>query len=229
MLKIKNLFKEYENGENPLAVLNDISLEIKDGEFIVVLGPSGSGKSTLLNAMSGLTAVKSGTIENDGVDITKLNQSELTLFRRKYTAFVFQSYYLMPVLTVKQNIKMGANQAGNKDYEEIIAHVGLKGKENRLPAELSGGERQRVSLARALAKRPKILFCDEPTGALDEATGRKILKYLIDNQKREGYTMIMVTHNENIALLADKIIRMNSGKIVGVFPNRPQTVEEIGW
>lgn len=229
MLKIKNLFKEYENGENPLAVLNDISLEIKDGEFIVVLGPSGSGKSTLLNAMSGLTAVKSGTIENDGVDITKLNQSELTLFRRKYTAFVFQSYYLMPVLTVKQNIKMGANLAGNKGYEEIIAHVGLKGKENRLPAELSGGERQRVSLARALAKRPKILFCDEPTGALDEATGRKILKYLIDNQKREGYTMIMVTHNENIALLADKIIRMNSGKIVGVFPNRPQTVEEIGW
>lgn len=229
MLKIKNLFKEYENGENPLAVLNDISLEIKDGEFIVVLGPSGSGKSTLLNAMSGLTVVKSGTIENDGVDITKLNQSELTLFRRKYTAFVFQSYYLMPVLTVKQNIKMGANLAGNKDYEEIIAHVGLKGKENRLPAELSGGERQRVSLARALAKRPKILFCDEPTGALDEATGRKILKYLIDNQKREGYTMIMVTHNENIALLADKIIRMNSGKIVGVFPNRPQTVEEIGW
>ncbi|NLZ85345.1 MAG: ABC transporter ATP-binding protein [Acholeplasmataceae bacterium] len=229
MLKIKNLFKEYENGENPLAVLNDISLEIKDGEFIVVLGPSGSGKSTLLNAMSGLTAVKSGTIENDGVDITKLNQSELTLFRRKYTAFVFQSYYLMPVSTVKQNIKMGANLAGNKDYEEIIAHVGLKGKENRLPAELSGGERQRVSLARALAKRPKILFCDEPTGALDEATGRKILKYLIDNQKREGYTMIMVTHNENIALLADKIIRMNSGKIVGVFPNRPQTVEEIGW
>lgn len=229
MLKIKNLFKEYENGENPLAVLNDISLEIKDGEFIVVLGPSGSGKSTLLNAMSGLTAVKSGTIENDGVDITKLNQSELTLFRRKYTAFVFQSYYLMPVLTVKQNIKMGANLAGNKDYEEIIAHVGLKGKENRLPAELSGGERQRVSLARALAKRPKILFCDEPTGALDEATGRKKLKYLIDNQKREGYTMIMVTHNENIALLADKIIRMNSGKIVGVFPNRPQTVEEIGW
>lgn len=229
MQKIKNLFKEYENGENPLAVLNDISLEIKDGEFIVVLGPSGSGKSTLLNAMSGLTAVKSGTIENDGVDITKLNQSELTLFRRKYTAFVFQSYYLMPVLTVKQNIKMGANLAGNKDYEEIIAHVGLKGKENRLPAELSGGERQRVSLARALAKRPKILFCDEPTGALDEATGRKILKYLIDNQKREGYTMIMVTHNENIALLADKIIRMNSGKIVGVFPNRPQTVEEIGW
>lgn len=223
------MFKEYENGENPLAVLNDISLEIKDGEFIVVLGPSGSGKSTLLNAMSGLTAVKSGTIENDGVDITKLNQSELTLFRRKYTAFVFQSYYLMPVLTVKQNIKMGANLAGNKDYEEIIAHVGLKGKENRLPAELSGGERQRVSLARALAKRPKILFCDEPTGALDEATGRKILKYLIDNQKREGYTMIMVTHNENIALLADKIIRMNSGKIVGVFPNRPQTVEEIGW
>lgn len=229
MLKIKNLFKEYENGENPLAVLNDISLEIKDGEFIVVLGPSGSGKSTLLNAMSGLTAVKSGTIENDGVDITKLNQSELTLFRRKYTTFVFQSYYLMPVLTVKQNIKMGANLAGNKDYEEIIARVGLKGKENRLPAELSGGERQRVSLARALAKRPKILFCDEPTGALDEATGRKILKYLIDNQKREGYTMIMVTHNENIALLADKIIRMNSGKIVGVFPNRPQTVEEIGW
>ncbi|NLE03537.1 MAG: ABC transporter ATP-binding protein [Crenarchaeota archaeon] len=229
MLKIRNLLKEYENGENPLIVLNDISLDIDDGEFVVVLGPSGSGKSTLLNAISGLTDVKSGQIEYDGIDITKLSESELTSFRRGYTSFVFQSYYLMPVLSVKQNIKMGANLTHNKNVEDIIDNVGLRGKENRLPSELSGGERQRVSIARAIAKKPKVMFCDEPTGALDEATGRMILKFLIANQKKEGYTMIMVTHNENIAELSNKIIRMNSGKITGVFDNSPKTVDEIRW
>lgn len=229
MLTISNLFKEYENGDNPLVVLNDISLEIGDGEFVVILGPSGSGKSTLLNAMSGLTDVKSGHILYDGIDITNLNQNELTSFRREYTSFVFQSYYLMPVLSVKQNIKMGANLVHNQDFEDVIESVGLKGKENRLPCELSGGERQRVAIARAIAKKPKVMFCDEPTGALDEATGRMILKYITTNQKKEGYTMIMVTHNENIASLANKIIRMNSGKIVDVMVNTPKTVDEIRW
>lgn len=229
MLTISNLYKEYENGDNPLVVLNDISLEIGDGEFVVVLGPSGSGKSTLLNAMSGLTDAKSGHILYDGIDITNLNQNELTSFRREYTSFVFQSYYLMPVLSVKQNIKMGANLVHNQDFEDVIESVGLKGKENRLPCELSGGERQRVAIARAIAKKPKVMFCDEPTGALDEATGRMILKYITTNQKKEGYTMIMVTHNENIASLANKIIRMNSGKIVDVMVNTPKTVDEIRW
>ena len=229
MLEIKNVYKEYENGDEPLVVLNNVSLKINDGEFVVVLGPSGSGKSTLLNAISGLTNVKSGSIIYDGKDITKLNDKELTLFRREYTSFVFQSYYLMPTLTVMQNVRMGGNLVNNKNLQEIIEKVGLVGKENKLPSELSGGQRQRVSIARAIAKKPKVMFCDEPTGALDEQTGRMILDYLIKNHKENGYMMVMVTHNENIALLADKIIKMNSGKIVEVIENDPKDIKDIRW
>ena len=229
MLEIKNVYKEYENGDEPLVVLNNVSLKINDGEFVVILGPSGSGKSTLLNAISGLTNVKSGSIVYDGKDITKLNDKELTLFRREYTSFVFQSYYLMPTLTVMQNVRMGGNLVNNKNLQEIIEKVGLVGKENKLPSELSGGQRQRVSIARAIAKKPKVMFCDEPTGALDEQTGRMILDYLIKNHKENGYMMVMVTHNENIALLADKIIKMNSGKIVEVIENDPKDIKDIRW
>lgn len=229
MLEIKNVYKEYENGDEPLVVLNNVSLKINDGEFVVVLGPSGSGKSTLLNAISGLTNVKSGSIVYDGKDITKLNDKELTLFRREYTSFVFQSYYLMPTLTVMQNVRMGGNLVNNKNLQEIIEKVGLVGKENKLPSELSGGQRQRVSIARAIAKKPKVMFCDEPTGALDETTGRMILDYLIKNHKENGYMMVMVTHNENIALLADKIIKMNSGRIVEVIENDPKDIKDIRW
>ena len=229
MLEIKNVYKEYENGDEPLVVLNNVSLKINDGEFVVVLGPSGSGKSTLLNAISGLTNVKSGSIVYDGKDITKLNDKELTLFRREYTSFVFQSYYLMPTLTVMQNVRMGGNLVNNKNLQEIIEKVGLVGKENKLPSELSGGQRQRVSIARAIAKKPKVMFCDEPTGALDETTGRMILDYLIKNHEENGYMMVMVTHNENIALLADKIIKMNSGKIVEVIENDPKDIKDIRW
>ena len=229
MLEIKNVYKEYENGDEPLVVLNNVSLKINDGEFVVVLGPSGSGKSTLLNAISGLTNVKSGSIVYDGKDITKLNDKELTLFRREYTSFVFQSYYLMPTLTVMQNVRMGGNLVNNKNLQEIIEKVGLVGKENKLPSELSGGQRQRVSIARAIAKKPKVMFCDEPTGALDETTGRMILDYLIKNHEENGYMMVMVTHNENIALLADKIIKMNSGRIVEVIENDPKDIKDIRW
>lgn len=229
MLEIKNVYKEYENGDEPLVVLNNVSLKINDGEFVVVLGPSGSGKSTLLNAISGLTNVKSGSIVYDGKDITKLNDKELTLFRREYTSFVFQSYYLMPTLTVMQNVRMGGYLVNNKNLQEIIEKVGLVGKENKLPSELSGGQRQRVSIARAIAKKPKVMFCDEPTGALDEQTGRMILDYLIKNHKENGYMMVMVTHNENIALLADKIIKMNSGRIVEVIENDPKDIKDIRW
>ena len=229
MLEIKNVYKEYENGDEPLVVLNNVSLKINDGEFVVVLGPSGSGKSTLLNAISGLTNVKSGSIVYDGKDITKLNDKELTLFRREYTSFVFQSYYLMPTLTVMQNVRMGGYLVNNKNLQEIIEKVGLVGKENKLPSELSGGQRQIVSIARAIAKKPKVMFCDEPTGALDEQTGRMILDYLIKNHKENGYMMVMVTHNENIALLADKIIKMNSGRIVEVIENDPKDIKDIRW
>ncbi len=229
MIQIKNVYKEYENGEKPLVVLNDISFTIADTDFVVILGPSGSGKSTLLNCISGLAKVQSGAILYDDVDITLLKDQELTEFRRKMTSFVFQSYFLMPSLTVLGNVKMGAHLAHNKKVHEIIERVGLAGKENKLPSELSGGERQRVSIARAIAKQPKILFCDEPTGALDEATGRNILNYIIESKQALGYAVVMVTHNENIAQLANKIIRMNSGKIIEIKENVPKKVAEIRW
>ncbi len=229
MITIKNIYKEYENGDTPLVVLNHVSFEINDHDFVVILGPSGSGKSTLLNCISGLARVDQGSIFYDDVDITKLLDEELTELRRKETSFIFQSYYLMPSLTVLGNVKMGAHLAKNPHVMEIIERVGLSGKENKLPAQLSGGERQRVSIARAIAKKPKIMFCDEPTGALDEATGRSILKYIIENQKENGYAIVMVTHNENIALLANKVIRMNSGNIVEIKENRPLSVDEIRW
>lgn len=229
MLKVNNIYKSFKNKEIETKVLKNISFEINDGEFVVILGPSGSGKSTLLNCISGLEKVDEGTIEYNDIDITKLNDKELTLFRRNNTAYIFQAYYLMPSLSVLMNVKMGANLSNNGDVMPYIDAVGLKGKEKKLPSQLSGGEQQRVSIARALAKKPKILFCDEPTGALDEETGRSILKYLISLQEKEKFTVIMVTHNNNIANLAHKIINVNSGKIISIKENTPMSVDEIGW
>lgn len=230
MIQISNLTKTYENGENRLYALNNVSIEIEDNAFAVILGPSGSGKSTLLNTVSGLERADSGSIKYDGSEICGLPDKELTRFRRDKTAFVFQAYYLLPSLNVEANIKMGANLAGVKDFTEIIDAVGLKGKEKRLPRELSGGEQQRVSIARALSKNPKVLFCDEPTGALDEATGRQILKYLVKLQRENGLCIVMVTHNSNIAEIATKVIKMNSGHIVEVTDNKnPADVDSIGW
>lgn len=230
MIQINGLTKTYENGESRLYALNNVSIEIEDNEFAVILGPSGSGKSTLLNTVSGLEKADSGSIKYDGRDISCLDQKQLTAFRREKTSFIFQAYYLLPALNVESNIRMGANLSGAKDYDKIIEAVGLAGKEKKLPRELSGGEQQRVSIARALAKKPQVLFCDEPTGALDEATGRQILKYLIELQKNSNFIIMMVTHNANIARLATKVIRMNSGKIVDIHRNpSPDDVDNIGW
>lgn len=229
MIKIKDLKKSYQNGEVINPVLKGINLTVEDGEFVVILGPSGCGKSTLLNCISGLEKADAGSICYDEVDILTLKDKELTEFRRKTTAFVFQNYYLLNSLSVAANIKMGANLSSNKDIQPIIEAIGLKGKENTYPSKLSGGEQQRVSIARALAKNPSVLFCDEPTGALDEETGRTVLKYLISLQKERKFTIIMVTHNQNIAFLAQKIIKMNSGNIAEVIQNQPKTVDEIGW
>lgn len=230
MIKITNLVKTFENGESRLFALNDVSMEIEDNEFAVILGASGSGKSTLLNAVSGLEKPDSGSIKYDDMEICGLSDKELTKFRRETTAFIFQAYYLLPSLNVEANIKMGASLARIKDFKEIIEALGLKDKEKKLPHQLSGGEQQRVSIARALAKNPKVLFCDEPTGALDEATGRLILKYLIKLQKEKGICIVMVTHNSNIAQIATKIIKMNSGKIIEVKKNlKPADVDSIGW
>lgn len=230
MIEAKELTKFYGTGESRFQVLKNISLNIKDGDFTVILGASGSGKSTLLNVISGLERPESGTVVYDGSDITALSDSRLTEFRKKYIGFIFQQYYLLPNMDVSQNVKMGADLAANKDYVEIIDAVGLGSRLHKYPSELSGGEQQRVSVARALAKKPKVLFLDEPTGALDEETGRQVLDYICNLQKEYGFTIVMVTHNLNIAGMADTVIKMNSGKISEIVTNdTKKTAYEIGW
>ena len=230
MIDVKNISKFYGTGESRFQVLKEISLKIEDGDFAVILGASGSGKSTLLNVMSGLERPYNGNVFYDGTDITTLSDSELTAFRKANIGFIFQQYYLLPNMTVAKNVKMGADLAGNNNYKAIIEAVGLKDKLNKYPSELSGGEQQRVSVARALAKNPKILFLDEPTGALDETTGRLILDYIVKLQKEYGFTIVMVTHNLNIAEMAKTVIKMKSGTISEVYTNETQkTAYEIGW
>ena len=230
MIKAREINKFYGSGESRFQVMKNISLTIEDGDFVVILGASGSGKSTLLNVLSGLERAESGQIFYDDTEITGLTDKELTAFRRKKIGFIFQQYYLLQNMNVGKNVKMGADLAVNSDYKAILKEVGLENKLYKFPSELSGGEQQRVSIARALAKKPEILFLDEPTGALDEETGRKILDYIWKLKEKLGFTLIMVTHNQNIADMARTIIRVNSGKITEVVTNdQPQTAYEIGW
>lgn len=230
MIEIKNLHKFYGEAESRYEVLKGIDLEIHDEDFIVLLGASGSGKSTLLNVVSGLEPAEEGSVCYDGVDILKLNEKERTAFRRKTVAYIFQQYFLLPNLSVEKNVKMGADLSKNRNYKEMIQAVGLSEKLRKYPHELSGGEQQRVSVARALAKQPKVLFMDEPTGALDEATGRMVLDYLDKLRRDLHFTCVCVTHNENIAQMASKIMKMNSGKIVDFYENTEQkSAYEIGW
>lgn len=230
MIRACDLFKSYGSADNPFPVLRGISLDIEDGEFAVILGASGSGKSTLLNVLSGLETPDQGDVYYEEKKITGLSESELTRFRREQVGFIFQQYYLLPHMNVDKNVKMGADLSGNKDYREVIEAVGLGDKLEKLPGELSGGEQQRVSVARALAKKPRVLFLDEPTGALDEATGRLVLDYICRLQKMYHFTVVMVTHNQNIAQMAHKVILMNSGKIRNLYRNDTQkTAYEIGW
>lgn len=230
MIEAKDLTKYYGSGENRFQVLKNISLQIQDGDYVVILGASGSGKSTLLNVISGLERPESGEIRYDNEDITTFSDNRLTVFRRKNIAFIFQQYYLLPHMDVAKNVKMGADLAANKEYRTIIEAVGLGNKLHKYPSELSGGEQQRVSVARALAKKPKVLFLDEPTGALDEQTGRQVLDYISRLQTEYGSTIVMVTHNLNIAEMANTVIRMNSGRISEIYTNDTQkTAYEIGW
>ena len=242
MIKERNIIKSYQNGESRFQVLKDISLDIEDNDFVVILGASGSGKSTFLNVISGLERPDSGKVFYDGKDITALSDNELTSFRKENVelilsfsmplliGFIFQQYYLLPNMSVDKNVKMGADLANNKDYKNVIRAVGLGEKLHKYPSELSGGEQQRVSIARALAKRPRVLFLDEPTGALDEQTGRQVLDYICKLQKEYGFTIVMVTHNLNIAEMANTVIKMNSGKISEIYTNEAQkTAYEIGW
>ena len=230
MIEAKKITKAYGSGESKAEVLKGIDLQIADGGFTVILGASGSGKSTLLNCLSGLERVDDGSIEYDGLNITGLSDKALTKFRKDNIGFIFQQYYLLPDMTVDKNVRMGADLEGNTAYREVIKAVGLEAKSAKYPSELSGGEQQRVSVARALAKKPKVLFLDEPTGALDEKTGRQILDYICKLHKEYGFTIVMVTHNANIAEMADTVIRMNSGEIAERYTNAAQkTAYEIGW
>lgn len=230
MIEVHNITKYYGSNENKFQVLKGLSLDIRDKDFVVILGASGSGKSTLLNIISGLERPDEGTICHDGTDITKLTDGQLTQFRKENVGFIFQQYYLLANMNVDKNVKMGADLAGNGEYRQIIEAVGLGDKINKMPGELSGGEQQRVSVARALAKRPKVLFLDEPTGALDEETGRLVLDYICRLQKAYRFTIVMVTHNLNIAEMAKTVIKMNSGKITDTYENETQkTAYEIGW
>ena len=230
MIAVSDITKSYGTGGNRNQVLKGISLQIADRDFTVILGASGSGKSTFLNVISGLERPDSGSVVYGTSDITKLSDGELTQFRKDNIGFIFQQYYLLPNMTVEKNIRMGADLADNREYREILTAVGLEDKAKKYPSELSGGEQQRVSVARALAKKPKVLFLDEPTGALDEQTGRQVLDYICKLHKEYGFTIVMVTHNQNIAEMANAVVKMNSGKIAEVYRNETQkTAYEIGW
>lgn len=228
MIRANSLFKTYKSGT--VKVLKGVSLNIAEGEFVVITGASGSGKSTLMSVLSGLEKPDSGKILYDNEDITAMDDKQLTQFRRREVGFIFQQYYLLSHLSVDKNVKMGADLSCNKNYRQIIDRVGLSDKLKSKPSELSGGEQQRVCIARALAKKPNYLFLDEPTGALDEATGRSVLDYIVNLQRESGFTMVMVTHNLNIAEMADTVIKINSGEISSYYKNAAvKSAYEIGW
>lgn len=230
MIEAKQITKAYGTGGSRTEVLKGIDLQIGDGAFVVILGASGSGKSTLLHCLSGLERVDGGSVAVDGQIITSLSDKALTKFRRDHVGFIFQQYYLLPDMTVEKNVRMGADLAGNGEYRSLIKAVGLAEKAAKYPAELSGGEQQRAAIARALAKKPKILFLDEPTGALDEQTGRQVLDLIDRLHGEQGFTLVMVTHNEQIAQMADTVTRMNSGRIAEVHANAARkTAYQIGW
>lgn len=228
MIKAQSITKTFHGGKT--KALQGVSLEITDGDFVVILGASGSGKSTLLRVLSGLEYADGGQVFYDDKDIESLNDKELTALRKDTVGIVFQQYYLLPHLSVEANVKLGADLVGNRDYLQYLDAVGLGDKRRVKPSMLSGGEQQRVCIARALAKKPEVLFLDEPTGALDEQTGREVLDYIVKLQKENKFTMIMVTHNQNIAEMANTVVRMNSGQIVKTTCNAHcKSAYEIGW
>lgn len=231
LIKIDKLVKYYKLGSEKTYALDNVSLEVEEGEIIVVLGPSGSGKTTLLNCMSGLEKVTSGKIYYEGKDITKYSDHKITKFRKKNIGFIFQTYNLLENLNVYENVLVGANLGKIKtNVDDILETVSLKNHKKKYMYQLSGGEQQRVSIARALAKNASVMFCDEPTGALDEKTGKRVLEALVNANKKYNTTMIIITHNPGISSIGDKIVRMNSGKIVSIEVNEKKLdPKDISW
>jgi len=230
-LELKGVSKIYKSGSMEVKALTDVSFKLNNGEFIVILGSSGAGKTTLLNLLGGMDNATSGQILLEGKDIASLNKRNLTEYRRNDVGFIFQFYNLMPNLTALENVEIAVEICKNHlDPSLVLEEVGLKDRMKNFPSQLSGGEQQRVSIARAIAKNPKLLLCDEPTGALDYETGKKILKILYDISKRNNRLVIIVTHNAALKDMADKVIHIKNGKIEKIDINdNPLPIEEIEW
>lgn len=231
IVQFENVSKIYTSGDHELRALDRVSFTLDEGKFVVILGPSGAGKSTLLNLLGGLDSPDEGTITVSGADISKLSDNALADYRASTVGFVFQFYNLIPTLTVYENVKLVSEISKDAlDAREMIGKVGLLDHLNNFPAELSGGEQQRISIARALAKNPKILLCDEPTGALDSETGVMVLKLLLDMARNYHKAIVIVTHNQNIAKMADMVIRVKNGKIRSIEEqSEPLSAEEVEW
>ena len=230
-IEFKNIVKEYKMGEVKIKALNNTNFEIEKGELVVIVGPSGAGKTTTLNILGGMDKATSGEVIVDGKEITKLNDKKLIEYRRNDIGFVFQFYNLVQNLTAKENVELATQICSDAlDVNEILEKVGLSDRKDNFPAQLSGGEQQRVAIARAIAKNPKLLLCDEPTGALDYKTGKSILKLLQEMARKEKMTVAIITHNGAIAPMADKVIHFKNGTAEKIEINdNPISIDEIEW
>ena len=230
-IEFKNVCKEYKMGEITIKALNNTNFSIEKGELVVIVGPSGAGKTTALNILGGMDSVTSGEVIVDGKNVAKLKNRELIKYRREDIGFVFQFYNLVQNLTAKENVELATEICKDSlNTEEVLKKVGLKDRMKNFPSQLSGGEQQRVAIARAIAKNPKLLLCDEPTGALDYKTGKQILKLLQDTARKENMTVLIITHNGAIAPMADKVIHFKNGTAEKIEINeKPMPIEEIEW
>ena len=230
-VKLDKVSKIYQMGEVEIKAVDEISFEISKGEFVVIVGPSGAGKTTVLNILGGMDTATKGTVLVDGKNIADYNSRQLTAYRRNDIGFVFQFYNLVPNLTSLENVELAMQICKNPlDAGEVLREVGLEERRGNFPAQLSGGEQQRVSIARALAKNPKLLLCDEPTGALDYNTGKQILQLLQDTCRKDNITVLLITHNSALAPMADRLIRFKSGKVTQMTTNEhPTPISEIEW
>ncbi|EFR31201.1 ABC transporter ATP-binding protein [Eremococcus coleocola] len=230
-IEMKHSYKRYQSGESEIIANNDISFEIEQGELVIILGASGAGKSTVLNILGGMDSNDEGDVIIDGKNIAQFNNKELTYYRRDDVGFVFQFYNLVPNLTAKENVELASEIVKDaQDATQALESVGLGHRLNNFPAQLSGGEQQRVSIARAIAKKPKLLLCDEPTGALDYQTGKQVLQILQTMSRQDNATVIIVTHNSALAPIADRVIRMHDAKIKSVELNpHPQDIASLEY